>query len=89
VHKFNQREETKCKVLNSSSTEFELNSTGYVFSAELFIFPIAEYCVIPEELMADNRLEVIYFGKFSRCIYSSCHIKFILFTVYQSIFKSL
>lgn len=89
MRKFNQREETKCKGLNFSGTEFELNSNGYVFSDGLFIFHIAEYCVIPEELITDNGLEVIYFRKSSRYIYSSYHIKFILFTVYQSIFKSL
>lgn len=56
---------------------------------ELFIFHIAEYCVIPEELIADKGLEVIYFRKSSRYINSRCHIKFVLFRVYQSIFKSL
>lgn len=69
-----------------SSTEFGLNSNGYVFSDELFIFHITEYCVIPEELIIDNVLEVSCFRKSSRYINSSCHIKFVLFTVYQSIY---
>lgn len=89
MQKFHQKEEIKCKGSNFSRTEFELNSNSYVFSDELFIFHIAEYCVIPEELITDNGLEVIYFRKSSRYINSSCHIKFMLFTVYQSIFKSL
>lgn len=65
VQKFHQWEEAKCKGLNFSSTEFELNSDGYVFSDELFILHIAEYCVIPEELILDNQLGVIYFRKSS------------------------
>lgn len=51
----------KSNVVNFSSAELELNSNGYVFLDELFIFYIAEYSVIPEELIIDNGLEVIYF----------------------------
>lgn len=51
----------KSNVVNFSNAELELNSNGYVFLDELFIFYIAEYSVIPEELIIDNGLEVIYF----------------------------
>lgn len=39
-----------------------------ISDSELFTFHIAEYCVIPEELIADKGLEVIYFRKSSRYI---------------------
>lgn len=38
-------------ILNFSNTEFELKSNVHIFLDELFIFHIAEYCVIPEELI--------------------------------------
>lgn len=60
-----------------------------ISDSELLIFHIAECCMIPEELITDKELEVIYFRKTSRYINSRCHIKFVLFTVYQYIFKSL
>lgn len=84
-------------ILNFSNTEFELKSNVHIFLDELFIFHIAEYCVIPEELIkhgSNNKLKVIrlrsnIFHISSRYISSSHYIKFLLFTVYQSIFKSL
>ena len=73
-------------VVNFSSAELQLNSNEYVFLDEFFIFYIAEYSAITEELITDNVLKVIYFRTSCRYINANHCIKFILFTVYQSIF---